>query len=61
MHGQIVVNDRKVNIPSFEFQPGNVVSMHPKRQNSLIFQTVERPKATLAYLEISARSGKCAC
>ncbi len=57
-HGHIVVNGRKVNIASFGVQPGDVVGIRPKSQNLLIFQALERPQTTLAYLEITAQERK---
>ncbi len=37
-HGHILVNGRKVNIPSYQVKPGDVISLKPRSQNLKIFE-----------------------
>ena len=60
-HGHILVNDKKVDIPSYRVMPGDVVSV---KSNSLdhaaILASVEDKRSIPAYLEFDAKklSGK---
>lgn len=40
-HGHILVNGRKVNIPSYEVKVGDNISINPKSLNSSIFKDLE--------------------
>ncbi len=36
-HGHFLVNGRKVTVSSYSVKPGDVISIHPRSRNSLIF------------------------
>ena len=38
-HGHIMVNGRRVDIPSFRVRPGDLVSVHPKAKDLLVIQS----------------------
>jgi small subunit ribosomal protein S4 len=53
-HGHILVNDKKVDIPSFLCKPGDIVAVCPKsRAISMIKEAIERTEATSPYSWIS--------
>ena len=37
-HGHILVNDKKVNIPSYQVKPGDVITLNEKSLNNLVIQ-----------------------
>ncbi len=37
-HGHFLVNGRKVTVSSYSVKPGNVISIHPRSRDSLIFK-----------------------
>ncbi len=41
LHSHILVNGKKVNIPSYQVQPGDVISVKEKSQNIDIFKAVK--------------------
>ena len=55
-HGHILVNGNKVDIPSYEVKPGDVISV---KENSLehpaIKEALENKKSTPAYVEFDAK------
>lgn len=60
-HGHILVNDKKVDIPSYRVKPGDVVSVKESSLNhAAIVDALEQKVATPAYLEFDAKkkSGK---
>lgn len=38
-HGHVIVNDRRVDIPSFRVRPGDVVAVGPKAKDLLVIKT----------------------
>lgn len=61
-HRHIVVNGSVVNIPSFEVQPGDVVSMRPKSRNLEVVEgaldSAPRNKYKWVETDPKSRSGK---
>lgn len=60
-HGHILVNGKRVDIPSYRLKPGDEVSVAPKaRKNALILENMELRKRgrTLPWLEFDAESLK---
>lgn len=54
-HGHVLVNGKKVNIPSYRLKPGDVVEIKEKSRNSLIVtKAIERSKnaGALPWLEV---------
>jgi small subunit ribosomal protein S4 len=47
VHGHVLVNGKKVNVPSYRLQPGDVISVREKSQN---LQTVKDALAARTYL-----------
>jgi small subunit ribosomal protein S4 len=39
-HGHITVNGRKVDIPSYETKPGDVIGIHPRHRENEYFKTL---------------------
>jgi small subunit ribosomal protein S4 len=58
-HGHILVNEKRVNIPSYQVKVDDVVSISTKSQkNPLILQAMEANKDTLSYVVRKGASGK---
>lgn len=58
-HGHILVNDKKVNIPSYQVKVDDIISLSPKTQkNSAILQVMEETKEFLPYVERKGALGK---
>jgi len=52
-HRHILVNGRRVNIPSYLVKPGDKISLHPKAQNIEAFRKVwEDSRANFPWLEV---------
>lgn len=50
-HGHILVNGKRVNIPSFTVKPGDVISVKAKSRQTETFKTLaENPKAFPAWI-----------
>lgn len=63
-HGHIVVNGRKVNIPSYEVKVGDTIGIRPESQSNRIFEgLLERLKGYTPpgwlTLDAERREGKC--
>ncbi|KEO84545.1 30S ribosomal protein S4 [Tumebacillus flagellatus] len=51
-HGHVLVNGSKVDIPSFQVRPGNVISLREKsRDVSVVKEALENAPARPAYLD----------
>jgi small subunit ribosomal protein S4 len=52
-HGLILVNDKKVDIPSFEVEIGDIISLKEKHRKNEMFSSnfVDMQKYTLPYIE----------
>lgn len=58
-HGHVLVNDKRVNIPSYQVKVDDVVTVDTKTlKNSLVLQAMEDMKDTLSYLRREGASGK---
>ncbi len=57
-HGHVMVNGRKVNIPSYRCQPGDVVQIREKsRSMALVLEALESPERDLPdYIEVEGKS-----
>ena len=55
-HGHILVNGKKVDIPSYEVKPGDVISVKEKSlEHPAIKDALENKKSTPAYVEFDAK------
>jgi small subunit ribosomal protein S4 len=51
-HGHVMVNDRIVDIPSFQLSPGDVVAVRPRsRRLQVVRENVERHRRSFPWLE----------
>jgi small subunit ribosomal protein S4 len=60
-HGHVRVNDRRLNIPSFQVRQGDVISLNPRAaKNALVMQSVESVKGrgVPKWLELDAAGMK---
>lgn len=58
-HGHVKVNGKKMTIPSYELQIGDVVTLDAKMQkNDLVIKTLEETKETLGFVEKKGAAGK---
>ncbi len=58
-HGHVLVNDKRVNIPSYIVKVDDVITVAPKYQkNPLVLQAMEERKETLPYVERKGALGK---
>lgn len=56
-HGHILVNGKRVNIPSYTVRPGDVISVKAKSRQSEMFKTLaENPKVFPAWMTGSTAS-----
>ena len=55
-HGHILVNGKKVDIPSYEVKPGDVISVREKSlEHPAIKDALEAKRKTPAYVEFDAK------
>jgi small subunit ribosomal protein S4 len=58
-HGHVLVNDKKINIPSFQLKADDIISVVAKSQtNPLILQAMEEKKEFVPYVVRKGASGK---
>ncbi len=58
-HGHIKVNDKRVNIPSYQVKVDDVISLDEKAmKNPLVLQAMEEKEELLPYVERKGPSGK---
>lgn len=58
-HGHIFVNDKRVNIPSFEIKTGDIITLTPKAQKiPNIIQLLREEKNLPEWLELKGNVGK---
>lgn len=58
-HCHVFVNGRKVTIPSYRVQEGDVISLSPAMQkNQTVLEALEEQKLTLPFLQREAMVGK---
>ncbi len=58
-HGHVLVNDKKINIPSYQLKADDVISISTKSQtNPLILQAMEEKKEFVPYVVRKGASGK---
>lgn len=58
-HGHILVNEKKVNIPSYQVKEGDVISLSKKLQkNPVVLEFLKEKKDVLAFLKRIGTSGK---
>lgn len=58
-HGHIFVNDKKLNIASYQVKEGDVISLNPKIQKNVqIIKSLAEEKKMPAFLERKATLGK---
>ena len=55
-HGHILVNERRVNIPSFQLRPGDKIAVRPRsRQNVVFHENVRLHRRSFPWLEVDRR------
>lgn len=55
-HGHIMVNDRLVNIPSFQLRPGDIISVRPRsRRLEVIQDAVNTNRRSFPWLEVDRK------
>lgn len=58
-HGHILVNDKRVNIPSYQTKVNDIISLVTKSQNNpLVLQAMEERKEFLPFVVREGASGK---
>lgn len=58
-HGHVLVNDKKINIPSYQLKADDIISVVAKSQtNPLILQAMEEKKEFVPYVVRKGASGK---
>ena len=58
-HGHILVNGRRVNIPSCQLRPGDVIAVRPRSRQLVAFhENVRLHRRTFPWLEVDRRSLK---
>ena len=58
-HGHVLVNEKKVNIPSFQVKVGDVISLSPKvSQNAQVLDALKQEEVILPYIKRQGLSGK---
>jgi small subunit ribosomal protein S4 len=58
-HGHVIVNSKKMSIPSYQVQEGDVVTIDTTMQkNPDIIKSLEEEKEIIAYLEKKGAVGK---
>jgi len=58
-HGHVKINDKKVNIPSYQVKVNDVITIDDKSQrNSILLQALEEKKETLEFIERKGASAK---
>ena len=56
-HGHVLVNDKRVNIPSYRVKPGDVVSVRERsRSMALVLEALQSPERdTPDYIEVDGK------
>jgi len=58
-HGHVLINDKSVNIPSYQVKVDDIITLDTKAQgNSLILQAMEERKEFLSFVERKGTLGK---
>jgi len=58
-HGHILVNGKRLDLPSYQVAPGDVIELHPRmRKNVHIEEWIEQVSAYPPYLEVSKNDFK---
>jgi small subunit ribosomal protein S4 len=58
-HGHVLVNGKKLNIPSYEVRVDDVISLGPKMQaNKVVLETNQEKEVVLPFLNKKGLSGK---
>lgn len=58
-HGHVLVNNKKMSIPSYQVQEGDIIALDKKMQsNTVITQLQEEKKEIISYLEKKGTVGK---
>lgn len=58
-HGHVLVNEKKVNIPSFQVRVGDVISLSTKvSQNAQVLDALKQEEVILPYVKRQGLSGK---
>jgi len=58
-HGHITVDDKKVNVPSYQVKVGNVISLSfPLQKNPQVLQAIEEKTDTLPFIKREGIFGK---
>lgn len=58
-HGHVLVNDKKVNIPSYQVKADDVITLEAKSQNNpLVLQAMEEKNEFVPYVTRKGASGK---
>jgi len=55
-HGHILVNDRRVSIPSYQLRPGDIVAVRPRSRQISVFQdNLRRQRRSFSWIEMERR------
>ena len=55
-HGHILVNDKKVDIPSYQVKPGDIIKVREKSLNhKAILESLEKVNKTVEYVEFDKK------
>lgn len=58
-HGHVLVDDKKVDIPSFQVKPGQVIEIRERAKNlSVINEALEAATATVDFVEVNKDAKK---
>lgn len=58
-HGHVLVDGKKVDIPSFQVKPGQVIEIRERAKNlSVINEALEAPTATVDFVEVNKDAKK---
>jgi len=59
-HGHVLVNGRRVNIPSYKVKPGDVIEVREKAQNmALVLESIQSPERDVPdYIEVDGKGMK---
>lgn len=54
VHGHVLVNDKRLDLPSYQMQPGDVISLHPRMANNVhVVEWIDQISAYPPYLEVN--------
>ncbi len=57
-HGHILVNGKKMTIPSYQVKPGDVIALTPKMQKTIVEKPEDAIQHILSFLQVDKNEGK---